>query len=517
MAATRHRSPSVPFIGLYAAILRAHEVYQSDRLHPLTPAEMATIWRVAPGSSRANRTIAALRAYGSIQSSGERRLRVSDLTAELLGVRLEEEAQQRLHVALALRPKLIADYAIKWRGGRPLDSICIADLQTSHRFTEAAAAAFLPVFDEAMFFAGGGASGFWPAFPDVPSFSSEIIIGDYVRLPPGASPRERRVVWLADGARYLFVEKSLARFAVTAVRRINASPGYAPPQQTAEGADKPTRTGSAGHRVSFPRIQLSVALAHAQELIRRAGRDWLSVIEAAKLWCTRSRARDWLWVAHALCEFGFAEQQGHGKSRQIRVSDLGWRILDRPGTETSQDALREAISKMKLVAHYAREWRSGRPSRGTCIKQLLREQGFPAGRAALFLAVFDQCVELLIPGGAPASACITRAAPSPSAVVENQPLPPSDVSPSDTSSAVVQNRPVPPTELLPPPSLPVLVASSALMAADLSPSRHNVLNIEQHGKHLEISADLDLAGLRQLKEMLPHYQAILELLAPMQS
>ena len=522
---TRPRSPSVPCIGLYAAIHRAHEVYQSDRLNPLTPSQMAAIWRVAPGSSRANRTIAALRAYGLIQNCSEHQIRVSDLMEELLNVPYEAEAQQRIHVAAALRPKLIADCAARWRGGRSADRICITELQTSHRFTEAAAAAFLPVFDEAMFFAGGGLSGFFPAFPDIPSFTSEITIGDYVRLPAkiaGDLP-QRRVVWLADGGGYLYLEKSLIRFPVSAVTRINASPGYVPPKQragsrTAEpnGAAKPTRK-SAGHRVSFPRIQLPVALGHTRELIRGAGRQWVSITDAAKLWCTRPSARDWLWVAHALREFGFAEQQGHGKSRKIRVSELGWRIIDRPGTKTSQDALREAISKMKLIAHYAREWQRVRPSTGTCIKQLVREQGFPPGRAQLFLAVFDQCVDFLMLQGDPAAADSGSAVPSPPVIVENQPLPRSDLSPSATFPGVVENRPVSPPEVLPPRSSPVLVESSVLMAADLLSSHTNVLNIEQHGKHLEISADLDLAGLRQFKKMLPHYQAILELLVPMQS
>jgi hypothetical protein len=35
----------------------------------------------------------------------------------------------------------------------------------------------------------------------------------------------RRVVWLADGERYLYVEKSLARYPVQAITRIEAPTG----------------------------------------------------------------------------------------------------------------------------------------------------------------------------------------------------------------------------------------------------------------------------------------------------
>jgi hypothetical protein len=45
----------------------------------------------------------------------------------------------------------------------------------------------------------------------------------------------------------------------------------------------------------------------------------------------------------------------------------------------------------------------------------------------------------------------------------------------------------------------------------------NELNVLQRGSRLEITADVDLEGLQNLKEVLTHYEKILELLSPRKS
>jgi hypothetical protein len=47
---------------------------------------------------------------------------------------------------------MLADYAARWRGGRPEDAVCIAELISEHGFTEKMAASFLRTFDQCIFY-----------------------------------------------------------------------------------------------------------------------------------------------------------------------------------------------------------------------------------------------------------------------------------------------------------------------------------------------------------------------------
>jgi hypothetical protein len=334
------------------------------------------------------------------------RIRISDLAAVVFESQ-EAEVLQRALAAAALNPQLIADYAAKWGVGRPSDAVCIADLQTNHRFTAPAAKSFLQVFDEAMWFLGGGATGVFAAIPQsispvFPPFS-RVKIGDFVQTPTDTanqSAAPRRVVWLADGGRYLYVERSLTRYPAQAVTKIEESPTRFPPIQSnkppaVKPASETSSDSEGGDWFSFPSIELPRALGYTQDLVNAAGREWVSIIDAANLWYGKPLARVAIETAAGLCDFGLVERKGRGRSRKLRVSELGWRVINPPDTETGLSALREAISKSSLIVHYAREWQDGRPSHENCIKQLNREQGFTAQRASRFLIVFDQCFDIM--------------------------------------------------------------------------------------------------------------------------
>ena len=404
----RQRSPSVPFIGLARAIVRARELYDRVGRASLFLSEAANIWGLAPKTGSAFRTIAALRGYGLIEKDDSvDRIHISDLAAVIFESQ-EAEALQRAFAAAGLNPEIIADYAAKWGAGRPTDALCIADLQTRHRFTAQAAKSFLQVFDEAMWFIGGGATGIFAAVPQgvrqVPPLPSRVRIGDFVQTPTDTANRVaaagRRVVWLADGERYLYVEKSLARYPAQAITRIEASSSPSQPIQTNEPpavkADNETGSHSeAGDWVPFPSIELPEALGRTQALVDAAGREWVPIIDAANLWYGKPHAGQARRTAAGMCDFGLVEQRGRGRSRRLRVSEVGWRVIKHAGTATGIYALREGISKSRLIVHYAREWQGGRPLNHVCIKQLQREQGFTAKRAARFLIVFDQCFDIV--------------------------------------------------------------------------------------------------------------------------
>ena len=180
----RQRSPSVPFISLRWALVHAHQLYERVGRAPLLPSEAAKIWGLGAKTGSAFRRVAALRGYRLIERADDPdRIRISHLTAILFETQ-EPDARQRAFAAAALGPEIIADYAGRWSAGRPSDPVCIADLQMRHRFTERAAKSFLPVFDEAMWFVGGGVTGVVTAVPQAPSPSPSVSIGDLCACPP---------------------------------------------------------------------------------------------------------------------------------------------------------------------------------------------------------------------------------------------------------------------------------------------------------------------------------------------
>ena len=153
----KERSPSFPFIGLSKAIDRVRAVYTAARRHEARVSDVAAAWGIGVKSSGTLQTIAALLAYGLLedQGSGEaRKLKVTDLAFKAL----EDERPGEREAALAeaaLKPKLIAEYAEKWKDGRPADGICISELRIDRGFTEDGAKAFLRVFDDTVGFTTG--------------------------------------------------------------------------------------------------------------------------------------------------------------------------------------------------------------------------------------------------------------------------------------------------------------------------------------------------------------------------
>ena len=118
----------------------------------------------------------------------------------------------------------------------------------------------------------------------------------------------------------------------------------------------------------------------------------MPIFEAANLWFEQPHLARAKRIAAGLCDFGFVEQQGRGRSRKLRVTELGWRAkhFDTPA---GVYAVREGISRSRLILHYARVWQAGIPPPDLAVKQLRRELGFDAKRAARFLVVFYQCFD----------------------------------------------------------------------------------------------------------------------------
>lgn len=216
-AAKKDRSPSFPFITLTKAIDRARELYSAAKRHDMRLADAAAAMGYGAKSSGAIQTLAALIAYGLVEDNGTgeaRKFRITDSAFKLL----EDQRSGAREAALAeaaLRPKAIAEYAERWRDGRPADGICISELRIEGSFTEDGAKAFLRIYDDAMRYAKVSDSDKKPGSDggvDEPLKPPKetVSVGDWVRVEAGGQIVFEKTRVRAIEGQWVFVEASTA-------------------------------------------------------------------------------------------------------------------------------------------------------------------------------------------------------------------------------------------------------------------------------------------------------------------
>ena len=116
--------------------------------------EAARAWELDPESPDHFQTVDDLLHFGLIEQIGSgtvRKIHISELGWRRFGHPDEAVRSEALSEA-AGSPTMLADYAVRWRGGRPADDVCIAALIGEHGFTEKMAASFLWTFGQCIFY-----------------------------------------------------------------------------------------------------------------------------------------------------------------------------------------------------------------------------------------------------------------------------------------------------------------------------------------------------------------------------
>lgn len=146
---------------------------------------------------------------------------------------------------------------------------------------------------------------------------------------------------------------------------------------------------------TFPYVSIDKAIDYVGLLFAAAKRHEVLLSDAAESWGFRPTSSSTLRVAAALVAYGLIEDNGSGKSRRIKISEAGWRILEdsRPGVREALVA--EAAIKPAALGEYIEKWSEGRPSDSYALSQLKFEGGFTDEGAAKFLRVYDETVEVL--------------------------------------------------------------------------------------------------------------------------
>jgi hypothetical protein len=152
----RDRSPSFPFIPLKTAIERLIAFEEYHKRSSMPPDRVGPAWGMKPKTSQAAQTLAALKAYGLLETQrgdAGRAVVVSDDGRTYLRAQQDNVKQEVLRRA-ALHPKQIETYWRDWKDDRPADAACLDALVLGGGFSQDGAEKFLRVYDATIAYAG---------------------------------------------------------------------------------------------------------------------------------------------------------------------------------------------------------------------------------------------------------------------------------------------------------------------------------------------------------------------------
>jgi hypothetical protein len=149
-----------PFITLKAAIDRTRVLHKNGAGHAVPVGEAAKLWGYSEKASGWRSTVAALRYYGLIETSGTKEGRLLRLTPDARRYFLDErpEEHKKLHIKFATSPQAFADIWTLWSADPPSDSVARSILKTQFRYQENSAAQFLGIYKANLAFANLRAS-----------------------------------------------------------------------------------------------------------------------------------------------------------------------------------------------------------------------------------------------------------------------------------------------------------------------------------------------------------------------
>ena len=155
--AKRVRSPNYPAISLKEAITRARELYDEETTHPTTVDVASAHWGYKSVKTGGSIILAALSAYGLMDTEGmgeHRKVRVSDLgRGAILDERPDSPERLKLLKEAALLPKLHKELWEKWGADLPSDASVRHYLVTDRGFNEKTVGDFIAEYKATLDFA----------------------------------------------------------------------------------------------------------------------------------------------------------------------------------------------------------------------------------------------------------------------------------------------------------------------------------------------------------------------------
>jgi len=307
--------------------------------------------------------------------------------------------------------------------------------------------------------------------------------------------------------------------------------------QAAMVAAKPKRDRSP----SFPFISLRTAIIRLGAFEEYFKRHPAPAKKAGLAWGMKGDSSQAGQTLAALKSFGLVDYQGSGQELQATLSEAGRTYLRAQQDSVKHEILARAALHPKVIAKYWQHWGADRPQDPICLDELVLKGAFNPAAAELFLKVYDDTIAYSGLEKSDTVSLIGQLDDEENEVPQSPQIKVGDyvqwvsngveqftsprkvvgIFPDGTHVQVFgSNTGIPMTELnvvdAPAPA-PLKVPASKVDTGSAWGQGENELNVLQKGNRLQITADVDLEGIGELKEILGHYEAILKRLAARKS
>ena len=301
--------------------------------------------------------------------------------------------------------------------------------------------------------------------------------------------------------------------------------------------DKQQKKPRAAGGSRYPFINLQKALERCAQFRAAAGDHAILATDARVAWGYGAKSSGGDQTIAALRYYGLLERDGAGK---VRLTDGAKRYLRDERPET-QAALRQQFAfQPRVMRQLWGDWKTDPPPDPSARSILKVDLGFPDNSAAEVLRIYKQNIAFV---GMPASATLPAVAATSEGQnggEEEDESPPAAVKVGDyvqwRSNGVEQftqprrvdwvsedgshirvfgsmtGIPVDDTTVTEAPKPPALGGMAAAAAVQNVGRQAKDINVLLTGDRLQITADVDAAGLATLKQMLDKYEEILKLL-----
>lgn len=129
---------------------------------------------------------------------------------------------------------------------------------------------------------------------------------------------------------------------------------------------------------NFPFISVETALHRAMQFYEQEKRGEAPYIVAVQHWNYSPASSGGLQTIAALKHYSLMIDEGSGKARKVRLTDLALRILldSRPDSTERCQYIRQAALAPSVIAEIYSKWPDGLPSEATINHYLLLDRGF---------------------------------------------------------------------------------------------------------------------------------------------
>lgn len=144
----------------------------------------------------------------------------------------------------------------------------------------------------------------------------------------------------------------------------------------------------------YPAFDLATALDRTAQLWQHAGRHYVPMADAMRVWGYSPKSSGGLQTVAAMKRFGLLDDEGSANRRQVRVSDLGRTIVtDEPGSVERATRIKQAALLPKIHRELWEEHAGSLPPDSTLRFKLVNDRAFSESAARDLIEEFRKTLD----------------------------------------------------------------------------------------------------------------------------